>query len=523
MNTHQTTETPVSFRHSAGHRPMDILGAAAGMLAWWGSGVYSLNDGAHAADPVELLPTSQYARLGYVELGRTVAARADVALAASRPGDPLSLNYDGGNWVDAFRQSNFAWVNEAGLVAIGGDTSNRHVYDSDDFGATLALSPTGHVAFVGSPMHDGQGRDAGAVFFYLPLNDSWYPAGELPFLGRPFEYFGCSMSVGGFPLHIAVGACGSLSENQPPAVYLYRYNYNVSFGGIPLFSQTDVLALPVESDGDLGIAVATDGTWLAVGVAADSDPANQLYGAVYVFRFQNEYTRWVLHQTLRPDPSPGPTFFGIELAIGGPRNEFLAVGASAERVRDSRDGAVYVFQRRDERWVRTQKMTPPPPGNSYPALFGHSLDCSESVLVIGSGWSPMTTEHRGSVHAYRLDGDDWYRADAYWLTDDQGYHDHLGWSVAAAGETIVAGAPGLPSAPGPPAWGIRGGIITARVPVLGDADKDGDLDLSDASLLVPCVDGPAGDVGLDRCVGLDYDADGNVDLLDIAVFQRAFR
>ena len=98
---------------------------------------------AAGGDLIELIPGSQYARLGYVELGRTVAARADVVLVASRPDYPLSLQYDGSHWVEAFRFHQGEMTNEAALVAIGGDTSNDHIYDTDNFGAALALTTTG--------------------------------------------------------------------------------------------------------------------------------------------------------------------------------------------------------------------------------------------------------------------------------------------------------------------------------------------------------------------------------------------
>ena len=107
---------------------------------------------AMSAPPEELVPDSQFARLGYVEFGRAVAARDDVVLAASRAySDELLWNYNGGNWVDAFRHDGDGWIDEAGLVAMGGDSSVDPPMATDDFGAAVALTPTGHVALVGAP------------------------------------------------------------------------------------------------------------------------------------------------------------------------------------------------------------------------------------------------------------------------------------------------------------------------------------------------------------------------------------
>lgn len=68
--------------------------------------------------------------------------------------------------------------------------------------------------------------------------------------------------------------------------------------------------------------------------------------------------------------------------------------------------------------------------------------------------------------------------------------------------------------------------ITAP-PVFGDIDADGDIDLDDFAILVPCLAGPAsetlpGGCGLDDFHSADLDGDLDVDLQDVAEFQAAF-
>jgi len=55
--------------------------------------------------------------------------------------------------------------------------------------------------------------------------------------------------------------------------------------------------------------------------------------------------------------------------------------------------------------------------------------------------------------------------------------------------------------------------------VYGDLDGDGDVDLSDHTLLCGVVSGPAGGVS---CPSLDFDSDGDVDLADWSAFQVFF-
>ena len=59
-------------------------------------------------------------------------------------------------------------------------------------------------------------------------------------------------------------------------------------------------------------------------------------------------------------------------------------------------------------------------------------------------------------------------------------------------------------------------------PVEGELDCDGDVDLDDFALFADCITGVGGDVSLTECAPADYDGDNDVDLIDVAVFQRLF-
>ncbi len=85
-------------------------------------------------------------------------------------------------------------------------------------------------------------------------------------------------------------------------------------------------------------------------------------------------------------------------------------------------------------------------------------------------------------------------------------------------------------------WIVGSGKITSSdaksgfilTPPAGDGDMDGDVDLDDLSVLVDCLSGPIGASAFvapsHKCINaFDFAAkDGDVDLEDFAVFQRAF-
>ena len=58
-------------------------------------------------------------------------------------------------------------------------------------------------------------------------------------------------------------------------------------------------------------------------------------------------------------------------------------------------------------------------------------------------------------------------------------------------------------------------------PLAGDCNIDAAVDLVDYELFPSCLSGPTGDILLE-CACLDLDRDGDLDLSDVAVFQRMF-
>lgn len=473
---------------------------------------------ASAQAPVALAPTNQFSRLGYHEYGRQVAAADSVILAAARPAF-APLYYEGGNWVDAYRLDGSQWVNEAALFPLGGDSSNDNIYDDDDFGAALAVSPSGLTALVGAPLHDGEAKDGGEVFVFRALNSSWYQLGRLYLGYEAYGHFGAAIAIGGSPLRLAVGAPGDSSHDVAGAVRILTPGNCVSG-----FCHESEIGSPDDKAVQFGGSVAVGDDVLFVGAPGEyTDDGTNITGAVYVYEFDEQRPvdqQWVLAQKLQPDPVQiSLEYFGAAIALSKGPDPVLVVGAFGERGHNRRaDGAVYLFRRDGGQWVRAQKLAAPALSGQRPVnVFGVSLAISDDVLVVGSDWTPQEADGYGSAHIYRFDDSQWVRALVVSVPPGSYPLDGIGRSVAALHGQAVVGAPGTQ-----PDYLIAGAALVVDVPLIADADRDGDADLIDTAAFVACFSGPVPAAALaPNCAPFDFDVDGDVDLFDAAVMQRA--
>jgi hypothetical protein len=112
----------------------------------------------------------------------------------------------------------------------------------------------------------------------------------------------------------------------------------------------------------------------------------------------------------------------------------------------------------------------------------------------------------------RIEGRDVFAADEYDFA--------LSRTGGADGNQQNLNDPGMVAAGFPFTDGTYG--IYRLSPILGDADRDGDLDADDWALLADCLDVGGGSLSLD-CAVFDLNADGHVDLVDIGMLQELFQ
>jgi len=126
-------------------------------------------------------------------------------------------------------------------------------------------------------------------------------------------------------------------------------------------------------------------------------------------------------------------YFGWSVAIDGAT---ALVGAYAVTVNGhEQQGAAYVFTKTDGLWNLAATLTASD-GVAFD-IFGERVALSGNVAAIGAYQADGS---KGAVYVFTGSGSHWTQK-ARLVADDGVNNDCLGWSVAAAGETVFAGAP----------------------------------------------------------------------------------
>lgn len=126
-------------------------------------------------------------------------------------------------------------------------------------------------------------------------------------------------------------------------------------------------------------------------------------------------------------------FFGWSVAIDG---DTALVGAYGVTVGDHvQQGAAYVFTKTDAIWNYTATLTASD-GTTFD-IFGERVALSGHIAAIGAYQADGS---KGAVYVFSGSGAHWTQK-ARLVADDGAANDCLGWSLAATGQTVLAGAP----------------------------------------------------------------------------------
>jgi hypothetical protein len=206
------------------------------------------------------------------------------------------------------------------------------------------------------------------------------------------------------------------------------------------WSEQQKLAASDKAAGDrFGYSVAISGDTMVVGAYfADPDGVERA-GAAYVF--VRNGTAWTEQQKLTASGKAAYDAFGTSVAVSG---DTVVVGAYvADSDGIDRAGAAYVFIRSDSTWTQQQKLTASDKATSN--HLGYSVAISGDTIVVGAhGAAPEGVTQAGAAYVFTRSGSTWSEQQKL-TASDKAAEDSFGRSVAISGNTVVAGAHGATS------------------------------------------------------------------------------
>jgi len=248
--------------------------------------------------------------------------------------------------------------------------------EGDGFGQSIAV--TEDYLVIGAPRHDAKGLDAGAVYVYRKVSDTWqYQAKVVGSDSAAGDLFGISVAIDGQTL--VVGAdLHDVGADDAGATYVFVLEQQ------QWKQQAKLVASDPGPSDIFGVRVAIAKDTILVSARRDDiDGVGKNAGSVYVFMRDDD--SWKQHSKLLAPDGNADDRFGRGVAVNG-HTALISAMHHDENGTDS--GAVYVYTRNTDGWSLTSQLFA---HNAMPGdRFGWNIALSKHTAAIA-------TPHRDSV------------------------------------------------------------------------------------------------------------------------------
>lgn len=181
-----------------------------------------------------------------------------------------------------------------------------------------------------------------------------------------------------------------------------------------------------------GSSVAMNERFAFIGAPLDDANGSQS-GAVYVF--ERTDNRWILQSKLLPHDGTIDHYFGATLSMAGNR---LAVGARSDTENGFNAGAVYIFKFLTGEWIEEAKIIAN--DGSAGDGFGVSQALFNNVLIVGANATDQNGSESGAAYIFEYAAGKWVQT-AKLAPGDGAAGDKFGHSVSISGDMAIIGAP----------------------------------------------------------------------------------
>lgn len=279
-------------------------------------------------------------------------------------------------------------------------TDYNSLAENATFGYSTKISDSGNYKLIGAPLYSTGtvGNDAGVIKFYRKDQNSWNPIAGL-FIplnrrgasGTPVA-FGYSLDLTEDAERIIIGSplWSQIQGVEVGAVSFY--NRIVSSTGSVSLVESAFFTAPVVNGARFGHRVAIDkfGRIAAVSAPYDDNGIATKSGAVFIYRYDEETSRWVYDRRITTRFPEINENFGISLDISAD-SSILAVGSRNK---------VYIYNYFENIWYEEDQLILP--DVDIYDNFGYSVSISEdgNKIVVGSPKDSSTNTIESPVFDY---------------------------------------------------------------------------------------------------------------------------
>ncbi len=351
------------------------------------------------------------------QFGYSVAIDGTTVLVGAHKADVNDIRDAGAAYVFTLGPS--GWKQQARLVA-------EPAYVDDTLGGNVALK--GNMAMLGVIRRDDKAEDAGAVLAFERKAYSW---SQMQVLTAPDaedgDAFGQSIALTDRFLVIGAPRSNAVHQDSGSAYVYVRDDHSWLF-------HSRLTAKDGAADDLFGISVAIDGKTILVGADLNDERAENA-GAVYVYVFDGK--QWNEQAKLMAEDGAHTDIFGVRVALFGDtalvsarRDDIEGVGADA--------GSAYIFERKNGKWIQSQKLTAPDPSADDRFARGVALD--KETVLIGAMHHDANGNNAGALYLYKKLKGKW-RYVSKIVAGDGAPEDRFGWNVALADKFAIIAAP----------------------------------------------------------------------------------
>ena len=344
---------------------------------------------------------------------------------------------------------------------------------NDEFGISVAIE--GDTIVVGAHQDDAddQDNDEGAAYVFARDSSMWSQKAKLTASDAAAgDEFGISVAVHGDT--IVVGAHqddDDINGDNSGSAYVFTKSKDANdetvWGNTPVSGDHRVetaklIASDAAAGDEFGSSVAVDGDTIVVGAHQDDDDINgDNSGSAYVFtksKDANDETVWgnapvsgdhrVETAKLIASDAAASDEFGSSVAVSG---DTVVVGAYLDDDNGDDSGSVYVFTKptTGDGWADWDDPNKVDKAELIAKLiasdaatgdeFGISVTIDGDAIAVGAYLDDDNGTDSGSAYVFTRDSSGWSQKTK--LTGpSRGRDDWLGYSVAVAGDTVLAGA-----------------------------------------------------------------------------------